>query len=151
VGLFDVLEHIEKDDAFLHGIWLSLKPKGYVYATVPVFNFLWSASDNYAEHCRRYNKKMVAKVTGNLFTLRYFSYYFSFLFVPTLFFRTMPYFLGLKKDGSLLSSNKEFGVNEGFFVNIMSYFLNFELKFIKSGKTLPIGTSCLLVLEKNEI
>ena len=62
VGLFDVIEHIGQDDAFLHSIWQSLKPGGYVYATVPAFNYLWSASDNYAEHCRRYNKKMIIKL-----------------------------------------------------------------------------------------
>jgi len=151
VGLFDVLEHIDKDDEFLHNVWLSLKPSGYIYATVPALNFLWSASDNYAKHCRRYNKKMITKLIGSSFSLRYFSYYFSFLFVPTFFLRTMPYFLGLKKDGSLLPSDKEFGVNEGFFVNLITDLLNLEHKFIKSGKTIPIGSSCLLVLEKNDI
>jgi len=151
VGLFDVLEHIANDDAFIHNIWLSLKPGGYIYATVPAFNLLWSTSDNYAEHCRRYNKKMIKKLIDNSFLLKYFSYYFSFLFVPTLFLRTMPYCFGMKNNGSLLSSDKEFGVYNGFLVRLLTYFLNLEHKFLKSGKTIPIGSSCLMVLEKNDV
>lgn len=149
VGLFDVLEHIEEDGLFLKNVWLTLKPGGYLYATVPAFNFLWSASDNYAEHCRRYSKKMITKLIGTSFSLRYFSYFFSSLFVPILFLRTIPYWLWKKNDGSLLSSDKEFGLDESFFVDLLKWFLGYELKYIKSGKTLPIGSSCLLVLEKN--
>jgi SAM-dependent methyltransferase len=42
VGIFDVVEHVENDVAFLAMIHDVLKPRGLVYCTVPASPWLWS-------------------------------------------------------------------------------------------------------------
>ncbi len=54
VGLFDVIEHIEDDLAFLQSIRNLMKKGGRLYATVPAYSFLWSEEDIFAGHFRRY-------------------------------------------------------------------------------------------------
>ena len=54
IGAFDVLEHIEEDDAVLEGIHRALRPGGGVILTVPLHPWLWSVTDEYACHKRRY-------------------------------------------------------------------------------------------------
>jgi len=147
VGLFDVLEHIEDDGEFLKRIWSVLKPNGYVYATLPAYNSIWSYSDDHAEHFRRYNKKKIKSLLGGSFSLQYFSYFFSALLFPTILFRTFPYRIGRKKKG-VLSSDSEFGITGGILSNLISKVLDLELKYLQSGKNILVGTSCLCVLEK---
>src|SRR5262249_14522534 len=62
VGLFDVLEHIEDDVAFLRSLRRLLKPGGRLYVTVPAFPPLWSAEDEHAGHFRRYTRRSLNEV-----------------------------------------------------------------------------------------
>jgi len=48
VGLFDVVEHIKDDKAFLQLVFELLEPGGRLYLTVPSFNFLWWAEQGRA-------------------------------------------------------------------------------------------------------
>ena len=52
-GLFDVMEHIENDISFLRSINYILLTGGYLFITVPAYNFLWSKEDTLACHFRR--------------------------------------------------------------------------------------------------
>lgn len=56
IGAFDVLEHIEEDAAVLTQVHKALKPGGILILTVPQHPWLWSASDEYACHVRRYTR-----------------------------------------------------------------------------------------------
>lgn len=53
---FDVLEHIEADEAVIANMAAALVPGGVLLATVPQHPSLWSAADDYAEHKRRYKR-----------------------------------------------------------------------------------------------
>lgn len=147
VGIFDVLEHIENDRIFLREIWRIMKPGGRLYATFPAHNFLWSASDTYALHHRRYDRQTIEQIAEHLFELKYFTYFFSILTLPILLIRVLPYHLRKSKpDGK--PSNLEFGIRGGKLVDFLSFFLDREFKKIISGKVIPSGTSCMCVLEK---
>jgi 2-polyprenyl-3-methyl-5-hydroxy-6-metoxy-1,4-benzoquinol methylase len=62
IALFnDVIEHVEDDVALLKEYLPKIKSGGYVLITVPAFNFMWSAHDDYVVHYRRYNKKSLEK------------------------------------------------------------------------------------------
>jgi len=147
VGLFDVLEHIE-EEIFLAKIWKALKPNGLVYLTVPAHDWLWSYSDVYAGHLRRYNAEMIQKLLGEKFTLKFFSYTFSALLLPIFLFRALPYRIKPNSKHGLLSRNIEFGTESGFVVKSINWFLDREYKQLQTGKKIPFGTSCLIVLEK---
>lgn len=54
---FEVLEHIEDDEAALARIHRMLKPKGRFLMSVPAYRSRWRAEDEYAGHVRRYERE----------------------------------------------------------------------------------------------
>ena len=54
IGAFDVIEHIEEDEAVLSGVRDALRPGGSLLLTVPQHPALWSPQDVHAGHVRRY-------------------------------------------------------------------------------------------------
>lgn len=61
VCMFDVLEHIEDDDAALHALHHLLLPGGRVLLTVPAYPWMWSSHDTSLHHKRRYQRSALAK------------------------------------------------------------------------------------------
>jgi SAM-dependent methyltransferase len=57
IGAFDVLEHIEEDEAVLEQVFRAVTPGGGIMLTAPQHRFLWSQQDEYACHVRRYEAK----------------------------------------------------------------------------------------------
>ncbi|MDD4978150.1 MAG: methyltransferase domain-containing protein [Gallionella sp.] len=65
LGAFDVIEHIEEDEAVLAQINKALKPGGIMLLTVPQHPALWSKQDEKACHVRRYTAaELESKVTA---------------------------------------------------------------------------------------
>jgi SAM-dependent methyltransferase len=90
-GLFDVVEHVEGDEAFLRGLLDVLTPGGRVYLTVPAHAWLWSHADTSAGHFRRYTRGSLVRVLERSgFELEFASYFFGFLVAPILFGRALP-------------------------------------------------------------
>ena len=54
ICFFDVLEHLEDDVGRLRGAASNLAADGLVLATVPAYQWLWSAHDTSHHHYRRY-------------------------------------------------------------------------------------------------
>lgn len=54
VCLFDVLEHIEDDQAALRIIHSKVKPGGLLAVAVPAFQWMWGQQDVVSHHYRRY-------------------------------------------------------------------------------------------------
>lgn len=63
IGAFDVLEHIQEDEAVLWQICRALKPGGIVIITVPQHPALWSTQDELACHVRRYTTTQLKNKT----------------------------------------------------------------------------------------
>lgn len=61
VLLMDVLEHVDDDVALLREYWEKARPGTTFVITVPAFEFLWSAHDDFLEHRRRYTTAMLAE------------------------------------------------------------------------------------------
>lgn len=57
IGMFDVLEHIEADEAVLAEVAKALRPGGGLLLSVPQHPSLWSPQDDHAHHVRRYTAK----------------------------------------------------------------------------------------------
>jgi SAM-dependent methyltransferase len=98
-GLFDVVEHIQDDAAFLMRVRELLRPGGRLYLTVPALSWLWSAEDSRAGHFRRYS---LESITGVLracgFTVEYATYFFGFLVWPLFLRRSIPSRLRLRGE-----------------------------------------------------
>jgi SAM-dependent methyltransferase len=57
IGAFDVIEHIDDDEAAIASIAGKLKPTGKFMMTVPAHAWMWSAHDRVNHHKRRYSKR----------------------------------------------------------------------------------------------
>jgi SAM-dependent methyltransferase len=90
LALFDVLEHIEDDSAFLRRAHDSLREKGKLVLTIPAMPFLWSAHDVAHHHYRRYTKQTLTKVLIDAgFSIEKVSYWNMFLFFPAALARLL--------------------------------------------------------------
>jgi SAM-dependent methyltransferase len=142
IGVFDVIEHIEKDDEFILNLNRQLMNGGKLFVTVPAHKFLWSQEDIDAGHYTRYSLKEIKnKLIQNGFKIEYSTYFFSILILPILIFRTIPTFLKIYKK-------KNNDHSPGKIEKILNYFLKFEFKKIINNRKIFFGTSCLIIAKK---
>jgi 2-polyprenyl-3-methyl-5-hydroxy-6-metoxy-1,4-benzoquinol methylase len=146
VGLFDVIEHIKNDVAFLKEVHAYLKDDGLVYITVPAYNLLWSNEDNDTGHYRRYTLKKLRRLMSEAgYKITYETYIFSILPIPIFLFRTIPSFLKLNKNSNELKKHQnEHRAKEGVLNKIWSW----EIERGKASKKIRFGGSCFIVAQK---
>jgi trans-aconitate methyltransferase len=144
IGAFDVLEHIEEDDAVLQQICKALKPGGIVFITVPQHRWLWSAVDVYACHVRRYGaNELHQKVCGAGFEIIRSTSFVSTL-LPAMYLSRL--LQGNKTD---MNMDDVAGLRVNPILNkIFEWLLDIELAMIRAGVSLPVGGSRLLVARK---
>lgn len=147
-GLFDVLEHMPAERDFLRVLRESLEDRGRLYITVPAYSMLWAASDVVAGHCRRYTLgalKEALEASG--FGLLYQTYFFSALMVPVLALRSIPWRLGLGREGGTKRHrlHKKSWTMSG---RLLLAAHAWEGGAISKGRYIPTGTSCLVAAEK---
>ena len=150
VGAFDVIEHIEADRSFVTQLKGYLHVGGRLYLTVPAFNILWSGEDRIAGHYRRYTLAGICKLLREVgFEINYSTYIFSILPLPIFLFRTLPSLLGIKRDQSLEKTKAEHHRKGSVFSGILEKIWRKELEMIKKRRKILIGSSCLVIAEKN--
>jgi SAM-dependent methyltransferase len=150
VGLFDVLEHISGDLSLLREIHQILAPDGHLILTVPAFSFLWCQEDVDACHHRRYTAKSLGDLLRKCgFQVVRQSYFFSLLFLPYFFLRSLPYKLGLTQARDRKTAGEEHLVGESFLRRLLSWILKFEIKILSRGFSLPLGTSLIILARKS--
>ena len=85
--LFDVIEHIEDDKAFLESVLAHLRPNGTILLNVPAHQALFSKYDSAQGHQRRYDisqLRQLSEATG----LRIEAWtYWGFMYLPILWLR----------------------------------------------------------------
>ncbi len=148
VGLFDVLEHIEDDVAFISEIKSRLPPNSIIYITVPAHNYLWSDVDFFAGHFRRYNFEMIKSLATNAdVELVFSSFFFSYVPFITYFVKHIPYILrGRRSSESILNSEVENLAPSGFVLKIFDLFHKRELNLIERS-LIKRGGSCIAVFK----
>lgn len=143
MGCFDVLEHIEEDEAVLAQLYRALKPGGILLLTVPQHPWLWSRSDEYAYHVRRYT---CLEIEGKVHA-QGFEILRSTSFVSTLLPAMMLSRWFQKRNESNFNPNAELNINP--ILNKVFYsFLRLENAGIQAGLNYPIGGSRLIVAKK---
>jgi SAM-dependent methyltransferase len=81
IGAFDVIEHIDHDQAALASIAARLKPGGKLVVTVPAHQWMWSAHDVVNHHKRRYSRReLKALIDTSPLKLEAIGYLNSLLF-----------------------------------------------------------------------
>jgi SAM-dependent methyltransferase len=148
VGLFDVLEHVQDDRAWLCSLRSLLAHQGRVYLTVPALSWLWSEADSSAGHHRRYSlQSVVAALQACALVMEYATYFFSFLVLPILAGRTLGSRLRRHPPGLSLQERalREHLPQSRAVLTALAWLGRFECSTIRSGRALPLGSSCLVV------
>jgi len=148
VGMFDMLEHIDQDLAFLGLLNRLIVPGGRLYLTVPSYQFLWSLDDTLAGHFRRYTLGALnRKLTLAGFRLEFQTHLFAFLPLPIFLFRTIPSALGLRNSERINTAdyNNQHSRPTGLSGKVLNWFLSYEQAAIRRKIRIPFGASCLVV------
>jgi SAM-dependent methyltransferase len=139
VGAFDVLEHIDDDEGVLDELCAAAKPAGGLVLTVPQHLWLWSATDDYGEHKRRYRRaELVAKVQAAGFDVRRVTSFVSLL-LPAMAAMRLVGRVRRPDPAAELSAPAD---------STLERILELEQAFIRRGGDLPIGGSLLLVARR---
>ncbi len=150
VGLFDVLEHITEDEAFLRTVQNLLVPGGRIYLTVPAFQALWSADDDYAGHYRRYTLGGLRRLLERAgLRVEFASYIFFLLPLPIFLLRAIPTRLGLRKENAWDRYQEEHHTQSGLVGRVLDEIFAWELSRLRKGRAVPFGGSCLVVARKD--
>jgi SAM-dependent methyltransferase len=143
IGIFDVLEHIEEDEVVLNQLYSALSPQGVLFLTVPQHPWLWSFSDEYACHVRRYTcSEIESKVRKAGFTLLK-STSFMTLLLPAMMLKRVV----LEDNKKNFDPTSELKINS--LLNKVFYALSFlEILGIRVGLNYLMGGSRLIVARK---
>jgi SAM-dependent methyltransferase len=142
VGAFDVLEHVAEDEVTLAQMFNAIQPGGGLLLTVPQHRFLWSASDEYAMHQRRYARAELRKKveSAGLQIERITS--FNSLLLPLMIWSRM-----LRKRDQDLQLWREFEISPALNKTLESI-LKLERMVIRKGVSFSAGGSLLLIGRK---
>lgn len=143
IGAFDVIEHIEDHDAVARAIHAALVPGGGAILTVPQHPELWSRSDDYACHVRRYRPgELEALLEGAGFRILSSTSFVSLL-LPALALSRL-----LSRGGTAPSDpTAEFRLPP-LFNEALYGVMQCERLLIRAGMRFPIGGTRLICAEK---
>ena len=143
VCAFDVLEHVDDDDAVLRQLAAATRHGGGLLVTVPQYEWLWSEADDYGRHRRRYTKgALETKIERAGFNLiRSTAWVFSLL--PVLAASR----LWEKRRTGRYDPTRELELAKPI-NRIFETMLDAERLAIERGLTLPFGSSRLVIAEK---
>ncbi len=154
ITMLDVIEHIEDDNDIVSSAYNLLPQGGYLIASVPAFQWLWSNHDILHMHYRRYNLKTIKNnFIKQGFNILYASYFNSILFLPALL-RRLTNNLGKKLFKLKYENNSQhYIVNEAVdqvspIINkLFTKLFNFENYILPKFK-MPFGLSIFLIGKK---
>ena len=137
--LFDVLEHMSDDGAFLDATLHLLKPGGTIVVNTPAFMHFYSNYDIAAGHQRRYNFAAIKDLAAQHgLQIPRWTYWGAPL-IPLLVMRKI--YLGIRRSDHV--------IRDGFAVG--NKFLNRMLEVCSKAEWIPqhlYGTSLMVVLQK---
>ena len=136
ICLFDVLEHINEDAETIKKAANILNKDGYIFITVPAYQWLWSDHDVRLMHKRRYNLKEITKIIPNNLSIEYSTYFNTFLFPLAVIERLF------RKMYKINDKSNNFLINFLF-----KHIFKLEKYFLKYVN-FPFGLSILIILKK---
>jgi len=138
IAIFDVLEHVADDVAFLDELRGALADDGSLVLTVPAFPWLWSEHDVSHHHFRRYTRRSLrAALERSGFEVSFLSYWNMFLFIPAAIVRM----LGGSGAASLALPH---------FLDALFYAVVRAESLLLPALRLPFGTGIIAVVRKTK-
>lgn len=142
IGAFDVIEHIDEDEVVLAEMFAACRSGGGIIVTVPQHRRLWSYRDEFAGHCRRYERaELLEKLAAA-----------GFRHVRTTSFMTLllPLMaLSRLRQRGPAGFDADSELNIGSVANhLLGLVLGLERLLIYAGVPLPAGGSLLAIARK---
>lgn len=144
VGAFDVIEHVEEDEAVLAELAGAAVPGGGAIVTVPQHPFLWSETDAVAHHVRRYRRGELERKLGKAGFEIVFSTSFVALLLPLLLASRLM--SGLRPVGRA-AHTAEFAISPGM-NRLLGAVTDAEVTLSLRGVPWPAGGSRVVVARK---
>jgi SAM-dependent methyltransferase len=147
VLLLDVLEHLDNDLAALLAAIDLLRPGGFLIATVPAYQWLWTRRDEFHHHKRRYSFKRWRRTLGEagirggaqpLMVSHFNTYLFPLAAAGRLASKLLP-----QPDRPGDMSIPPLGVNR-----LLAGIFASERLPLCAGFPLPLGLSLLAIMQK---
>jgi len=142
IGMFDVLEHIVEDETVLREAQTALRPGGHLLLTVPQHQWLWSSTDEYACHVRRYSADdLHAKVRAAGFAIVRSTSFVSVL-LPLMMVSRLR-----RRGNDTEATGTE--LNVGPLLNrLLCMAMAVEARMIRARVTFPMGGSRFVIAKK---
>jgi SAM-dependent methyltransferase len=148
IGCFDVIEHVESPETLLEEFHRTLAVGGVLLLSVPALRILWSQSDEYAGHYRRYSRATLDRLLVSCgFRPIKVKYVFAFLLPAIFFLRVLPWRLGIHFERTQLHDRSLRQLSPGIFGRVMGILLRVEHR-IGALVNLPFGTSLVAAYRK---
>ena len=143
VAAFDVIEHIDEDELVLRNLYRATRPGGHCLLSVPQHMWLWGPLDEEACHKRRYSaRELEGKAVRAGFRVVRSTSFVTILLPVIALSRLLDRRRGRTGGPESLRMNP--AVNR-----IFEELLRLEQAAIRSGLSLPVGGSRLVVLGKS--
>jgi SAM-dependent methyltransferase len=146
-GAFDVLEHIEEDEAALESIYRALSPGGGFLATVPQHPWLWSPADDVAYHQRRYRRgELERKLKRTGFEV-VFSTSYTVTLLPLMALARLSAARAKPSEDARQTMRKQFTLAPAL-NRLLKAVLGLEVGVTLKGVSWPVGGSRVVVARK---
>jgi SAM-dependent methyltransferase len=154
IGMFDVLEHLPDDRRALQDLRGTLQTGGRLVLTVPAHMCLWSHTDEFAEHYRRYSPKGLRTLLSECgYHVEHVTQFMMALFPLMWLGRRVARWLG-KPQPDALQKKRDLTLGELRVVPILNgllrCLLEWEAPLLTRGFRLPLGTSLLAIASRKE-
>ena len=137
----DVIEHLDEDVDALREMFRVVEPGGGLVLTVPQHQWLWSATDDYSRHRRRYSRvELLARTRAAGFEVLRCTSFFSATLPLIALHRFARRGAGSQPVSELRISRAANALAE--------LLLQPEWWLIKAGVSLPIGSSLMIVARR---
>ncbi len=142
VGAFDVIEHIDEDEAVLAEMYAACRAGGGIVLTVPQHPWLWSYRDEFARHRRRYRRRDLLRRLAALGFERPWATSFVTLLLPLMAWSRLRQRVPEGFDASCELEVRPLANR------LLGGLMAVERWFIEAGLSMPFGGSLLVVAHK---
>jgi len=147
ITCLDVIEHVPDDRAALRELRRVSRPGGWLLATVPAYQALWSYHDEANHHYRRYGRATLrAAVADAGWRLERMTSFNTLLFPPAAVVRLAQ--RRLRRNGAAQDEGRlDLHLGPPWLNGILERPLRAEANWLRRGRTLPAGLSLMAALQ----